>query len=235
MAKSFLNEKSKKKIKEKRFYIVLACCVVSLSVIGIFANNPPVENAPAENKNSLVPYSLPEPMENESESTPEKVLPPEEEYDFPPEQTPPPEPDEEVFSPENEIRNIMAPVGGKVISSFSDSPIYFEITGDWRTHEAIDFSAKEGSDVYAADKGKIIKITDGGVNGAEIIIDHENTMKTIYSNVKAENIKVGDFVNKGEIIGTAQNFSLIESYPECHIHFEVLINDKNVNPEEYIK
>lgn len=249
------NEKTRKKLKEKRFYIVLACCALSIGAIAFTNSIKKEENLPTENKNSDVRYSLPEPIENTQET---KIaedddiipLPPiEDDDEILPEAAPEvtEEEEDELFiappvteqasssNTQNSLAKIASPSTGKILAPYSKNPIYSELMGDWRSHEAIDYEVEEDTAVYAAASGKIIDISDSGLYGASITIDHQNSMKTVYSNVAAENISVGDFVEEGDAIGRAENTSLCERYGENHIHFEVMIDDKNVDPNEWLK
>ena len=54
MKKNFFNDKTKKKIKEKKFYIVLALCFLTISAIAFTNSITEKPKAPAENKNSDV-------------------------------------------------------------------------------------------------------------------------------------------------------------------------------------
>ncbi len=268
MKKNFFIDKTKKKIKEKRFYIVLAFCLLTISTIAFTNSILEKPNAPAENKNSDVKYALPEPI-GEPESENEiitQTFPPQNETpveDYEPEEN---QEKESEISVENDtdynqttaekendslqqnesfpaatevqktLRKITPPVPGEILLPFSNTPAYQKTTEDWRTHEAIDYSVDTGYEIAAAGSGKILKISDSGLYGASIIIDHGNTMKTLYANVSAaEGLKEGDFVTTGDIIGFADNTSLCEKYDKPHIHFEVMINDKNVNPNEWLE
>lgn len=254
MKRSFFSENTKKKIKEKRFYIVLALCVLSISAIAYTNSLPKTENTPTENKNSDVEYSLPEPLETPLPPVEDAAPPAEEEIPEPEIYEPAPTEADKAAEPpaaeeptetetvsggvktEYSLKKIASPSGGKILMPYSSSPTYSSIMGDWRTHEAVDFSASEGSDVYAAEYGKIVKISTTDLYGETIIIDHENSMQTIYSNVKIkDSLKEGDYVSKGDVIGSAANTSLCEKHEENHIHFEVMINGKNTDPAEWLE
>lgn len=235
-----------KKIKSKRLYIVLACCVLSISAIAFTTSLIPNENAPTENKNDNVKYSLPEPIE-------EDVFPNQTQIHSQPEESTVQSSsqntkksdaakDQEYIAPASEtfesskLRQISYPINGKILSDYSVSPIHFSLTDDWRSHEALDLSANENDEIHAATDGKIEKIFSG-IYGDTIIIDHENSMKTLYANLENKNnLKEGDRVKEGDVIAYAKNNSLCEKYSDnCHVHFEVMIDDKNINPHEWLK
>ena len=233
--------KDTKKIKGKRFYIVLACCVLSISAIAFTTSLKPPVNTPAENKNENVKYSLPEPIEQKGEEEIHVQPSDEPEQDTVNEKakpTPSPEyepPVAETFETSPTLTRLDKPTDGKVLASFSASPAYFEKTGDWRTHEAVDFAVSDNGEIHAAANGKIEKIFSD-IYGTTIIIDHENSMKTLYANLEPKSdLKEGESVKSGDIIANAANNSLCEKHDEGFVHFEVIIDGKNIDPNEWLK
>ena len=83
----------------------------------------------------------------------------------------------------------------------------------------------------ASERGMVESITETAGNGIEITISHENDYKTIYSNLSSKDmVKVGDKVEKGQVISGVGNTSSFEYYEPEHLHFEVKKNGKQVNP-----
>ena len=50
-----------------------------------------------------------------------------------------------------------------------------------------------------------------------------------------EFVSEGEKVNKGQTIATIGDSAVYEIVDESHLHFEILKNNENVNPEEYLK
>lgn len=102
-------------------------------------------------------------------------------------------------------------------------------------HTGIDFSAEVGAKVYSAYAGTIESITDDILTGTQIIIDHGDGLKSSYSFVDAvDSLKVGKAVTKGEIIATVAKATGSEYKEGAHLHFEIVKNNVNVNPETYL-
>ena len=103
--------------------------------------------------------------------------------------------------------------------------IYYE-------HEGLDFTAAAGTEVLAAESGVIESIYKEDILlGTEIVIDHGNGLKTVYRFVtEAEGLKVGDEVEKGEVIATIAEANGNEYKDGAHLHFEILQDGKNVDP-----
>lgn len=105
-------------------------------------------------------------------------------------------------------------------------------------HQGIDFKAEAGTSVRAAYSGTIISITQDLLHGGKVVIDHGNGLKTVYLSIDVNaNLKVGSTVKAGEVIGTvsAPADTMGREYNEgAHLHFEMLENDKNINPTVYL-
>ena len=103
--------------------------------------------------------------------------------------------------------------------------IYYE-------HEGLDFTAAAGTEVLAAEDGVVESIYKEDILlGTEIVIDHGNGLKTVYRFVtEAEGLKVGDEVEKGEVIATIAEANGNEYKDGAHLHFEILQDGKNVDP-----
>lgn len=129
------------------------------------------------------------------------------------------------------------PVEGETIRSFAkDTLIYSETLDEWITHLGIDIKAERTTVVKASEKGKIIAIKNDPRYGLTVIIEHQNGFKTMYSNLlTTEFITEGEEVEKGQSIGTVGNSASFEICDEPHLHFEILKDDVNVDPEIYCK
>lgn len=103
--------------------------------------------------------------------------------------------------------------------------IYYE-------HKGLDFTAAAGTEVLAAESGTVESIYKEDILlGTEIVIDHGNGLKTVYRFVtEAEGLKVGDQVDKGEVIATIAEANGNEYKDGAHLHFEILQDGKHVDP-----
>ena len=103
-------------------------------------------------------------------------------------------------------------------------------------HAGVDFTAAVGTQVLAADDGTIESIyKDDVLLGTEIVINHGDGLKTVYRFVtEAEGVKVGDKVQRGDVIATVAEASGEEYKEGAHLHFEVLQNGKHVDPATHL-
>ena len=107
------------------------------------------------------------------------------------------------------------------------------ITGEMKMHNGIDISAKEGTPVVATADGIVVQKEfqeEGKGYGRMILIRHNETYSTMYTQLSAFNVKVEQKVKKGDIIGYVGQSGLSTG---PHLHYEVWKNGKPVNPEDY--
>lgn len=100
-------------------------------------------------------------------------------------------------------------------------------------HLGIDLiSAKYGTDyIVAFDSGKVVYAGYNGGYGNVVYIDHGNGYQTRYAHQKYLNVKVGDYVQKGDVLGYMGTTGNVTG---PHVHFEVRINGNTVNPYDYV-
>ena len=107
--------------------------------------------------------------------------------------------------------------------------IYYQDT--YMQSNGIAYASGDKFNVIAVLDGEVIDVTEDELLGNSITIDHGN-MKTIYQSLSEVDVKKGDKVTQGSIIGITGT-SNINSDLGNHLYFEMLVDDLNVNPEEY--
>lgn len=129
------------------------------------------------------------------------------------------------------------PVEGDVIREFAkDNLVYSETLQEWVTHLGIDIKANKTTVVKASADGTIRSIKNDPRYGLTIIIDHDDGYQTIYSNLlTTEFVVEGEKVKQGQSIGTVGNTAVFEISDESHLHFEILKDSDQLDPNIYIK
>lgn len=129
------------------------------------------------------------------------------------------------------------PVEGEIMRSYAkDSLIYSETLEEWIVHLGIDIKADRTTVVKSSEAGTVTAIKNDPRYGLTIIIEHVNGYKTVYSNLlTTEFVSEGETVEKGQSIGTVGNSAAFEIVDEPHLHFEILKDDVNVDPNIYLK
>lgn len=98
-----------------------------------------------------------------------------------------------------------------------------------KMHTGVDFSAPTGTPIYAAGEGIIIDLGYRGAYGKFIKIKHNRDLSTAYAHASHFNksLKVGDKVKQGQIIAYVGDSGRTSG---AHLHYEVEIKGKKVNP-----
>jgi len=100
-----------------------------------------------------------------------------------------------------------------------------------KMHSGMDFTAPRGTPVYAASDGKIIRADSRSTGyGKHIRIDHGFGYVTLYAHLNKYNVKRGQKVKKGDVIGFVGSTGRSQA---PHLHYEVQIDKKRVNPINY--
>ena len=120
------------------------------------------------------------------------------------------------------------PLRAKRVSSpfgFRIHPVF----GHKRMHTGVDFAAAVGTPVYAAGDGKIVHIGRHAAYGKYIKIQHNSKLHTAYAHLKgfAKGLKDNSRVKQGQVIGYVGSTGRSTG---PHLHYEVLINNKFVDP-----
>lgn len=146
--------------------------------------------------------------------------------------------EEETENTEENAHIISNPLGEEreILQTFSNGELVKdESEGCWKTHNGTDFSATKGDKVFAADSGVVKSIGEEGLWGITITIDHENGYITKYMGLGNDiSVNEGDRVESSQQIGCVGDNPESENQIEPHFHFEVLNNEKYINPEEYL-
>lgn len=98
-------------------------------------------------------------------------------------------------------------------------------------HQGIDISNQTGTPIYATAAGTVITTDYDTGYGKRIIIRHGSGYETLYGHLYSYQVRVGDTVSKGQIIGLMGNTG-ISTGP--HLHYEVRTVDGKVNPASYL-
>jgi murein DD-endopeptidase MepM/ murein hydrolase activator NlpD len=120
--------------------------------------------------------------------------------------------------------NFIRPVSGYVFAS-----PYGPRNG--RYHYGVDLTAPVGTNISASDGGTVIYAGSRNSYGLLVIIDHGNGFKTYYAHCNSISVKSGDNVSQGQSIATVGRTG---NATGSHIHFEVRVNNKCVNPVSYV-
>lgn len=109
------------------------------------------------------------------------------------------------------------PVQGAIIRGYSKG-----------RNEGIDISASAGTAVKAAASGTVAAITRDANNQPIIVVRHDGSLLTVYTQVADPKVKQGDAVSRGQTIAT------VASGSPSFVHFEIRNGLESVNPATYL-
>jgi len=120
----------------------------------------------------------------------------------------------------------------KVEASFADARTYVykgkEV--DQQTHLGFDLAVTEHVPVAAAAAGIVLNASWLGIYGNCVIIDHGLGVQSLYGHLMSFDVKVGDPVTRGQVIGRSDSTGLAGG---DHLHFTLLVGGRMVTPVEW--
>ena len=106
-------------------------------------------------------------------------------------------------------------------------PIYKII----KFHYGMDFTSPAGTDIYSSGNGVVVSVQSSQRGlGKHIIIDHGFGYSSIYAHLSNFNVRVGQKVQRGDIIGYVGDTGTSIAN---HLHYEIKLNGVNVDPVNY--
>lgn len=139
-------------------------------------------------------------------------------------------------SKENTKDKYIWPVEGPVITEYAkDTLVYSKTLEMWLIHTGIDIQSEMGTNVLSIADGKVISVENNTFYGNIVKIEHNDGYVSVYANLAEENLpKLNQKIKQGEVIGTVGDTAYGESEEESHLHFEIIKDDTNMDPEEFL-
>lgn len=123
------------------------------------------------------------------------------------------------------------PVEGKIVGEYG---VKRRAGGEFLwSHKGVDLGVPEGTPVWAANSGEVILAEeDFYLHGKTVTIDHGQGITTIYLHLKSINVRKGDKVTKGQIIGRVGETGLATG---PHLHWGLYVHGVPVDPLPWVK
>jgi murein DD-endopeptidase MepM/ murein hydrolase activator NlpD len=99
-------------------------------------------------------------------------------------------------------------------------------------HTGLDFRAATGDPVRATANGKVVSSGWAGGYGRMVEIDHGNGLSTRYGHLSEINVKVGDQIKIGQVIGEVGSTGRSTG---PHLHYETRIDGEAVDPQKFLR
>lgn len=163
----------------------------------------------------------PPPVENPDDKDPEK-----------PDDNEPSKPSEG----DNTVK-FVSPLGDSKVCTVEYNAIYTNQTlNRIYRHRGVDFTADEGVDVLAIADGKVTDVSLSEELGNVITIDHGDGLVSVYRFVEpVSDLNAGDTVRQGAKIGTVAKAYGTEASDGTHLHLEIELSGKGVDPADYFE
>lgn len=246
MSKNENSAKLKKWISEKRFYIMLLCCIMFLAIAYAVIYRADMKNQIAAKPDSIQngsEFIASEPIASyETDSPPDSssayIYRRSEAYEESDKIAA--DTDTAVESSSGNIDTVTVsyekPADGSIDVAYSpDTLVYSKTLCDWRVHPAIDIKTEDNADVKACADGVICEIYTDDAYGISVKIEHADGNTSIYQNLSnASLINKGDIVKKGQVISSVGHSAICESAQEPHLHFALENNGESIAPDAYI-
>lgn len=139
---------------------------------------------------------------------------------------------EQKFTQQNQLLSCtpsITPIRGILTDGFGGRSDPF--TGEPGTHNAIDISSAAGQPIRAPASGTVVKAEWANGYGNVVYLSHGYGYSTRFGHLSTYNIKAGDRVKRGDVIGYVGSTGRSTG---PHLHYEVRVNGDPVNPLAYI-
>ncbi|MFR1077075.1 MAG: peptidoglycan DD-metalloendopeptidase family protein, partial [Romboutsia timonensis] len=128
-------------------------------------------------------------------------------------------------------------LGTKVVREYSEKePSYSKTLDLWEIHKGLDISADKGYEVKSLLDGKVVNVFKDDKHGISVRVEGANNVVVVYSNLDEKtNVKKGQEVTEGQVLGTVGNTTSVESEDGTHVHVEAFKGEESIDPMTLLK
>lgn len=112
--------------------------------------------------------------------------------------------------------------------------VWKQTLNEWSAHKAVDLHAEEGTEVKSMYDGTVLKATSTYGQGYYVTVDHGEGVVITYASLQDLEVNAGDTVKQGDVLGYVSTTAECEYMEGPHLHLEVALNDKAVDPMPYV-
>ncbi|MCB9496098.1 MAG: M23 family metallopeptidase [Fibrobacteria bacterium] len=123
----------------------------------------------------------------------------------------------------------IAPARGDFVSGFGWR--FHPVLSKYAMHEGQDIANRTGTPIHASANGRVVTAQFNPSFGNHVVLEHSKGLRTLYAHMSAFRCKVGDQVQRGQLIGLMGNTGRSTG---SHVHYEVHKGDTPVDPMNWI-
>ena len=224
----------KKKLLEKDgFYLALFVCICLVAIGGVWFTKNNVDELTS---NDLFVNKTNENSKREEDEVHliEKEI---EEDDSIPTSTESKENLEKAKEKQENESSKLSFLGTEVVREYSEKePSYSKTLELWEVHKGLDISADEGYEVKSLLDGKVVDVFKDDEHGMSVRVESTDNVVVVYSNLDEKtNVKKGQEVTEGQVLGTVGNTTSVESEDGTHVHVEAFKGEESIDPMTLLK
>lgn len=121
--------------------------------------------------------------------------------------------------------DFIIPVEGRISSNFGLRRFFNNQPR--RPHSGLDIAAAEGTPIKAVESGTVIEADNFFFSGNMVYLDHGQGLISLYAHMHSINVKPGDRVEQGQVIGTVGQTGRVTG---AHLHLAVMANQTTIDP-----
>ncbi len=121
------------------------------------------------------------------------------------------------------------PLNSAITSQYGNARVFNNTLQSY--HSGTDFKAALGTPIQASNHGKVVLAKDRYYAGGSVIVDHGEGTYSVYYHLSTFNVKVGDIVKKGDIVGLSGASGRVTG---PHLHFGFVVQGVSIDPVDFI-
>lgn len=128
------------------------------------------------------------------------------------------------------------PASGAILINYSmDQTVYFSTLEQYKYNPALIIGGTVGENIGASAPGIVTNVEQNAQTGLTVTLDMGNGYSAVYGQLKEVPVQIGDYVEKGQIVGYLSEPTKYFSMEGPNLYFEVLKDEVPVNPLDFME